>query len=111
MFMFKNTQDVEHDFTILKDGDEWAHLHLDNSLDNTTGPSPGLRVIHLQMPDEDVTFKYVCTVTGHEAAGMKGDLVVGDGSSEDDAPGFGFVSAFAGIIALFALTPILRRKK
>lgn len=112
MFMFKNTQDAEHDFTIMKDGDEWTHLHLDDSLDNSTGPSPGLRMIHLQMPDEDITFDYLCTVTGHEAAGMKGKLVVGEGSPSDDdsLPGFGFISAFAGIIAIIALMPILRKR-
>jgi len=55
MFMFKNTQDGEHDFTILRtNGSEWSHLHLDNSLDNTTGPAPGTRMVHLMMPDEDV---------------------------------------------------------
>ena len=94
MFMFKNTQLIEHDFTILRtNGSEWTHLHLANSGDNETGPAPGLRVIHLQMPDEDVTFKFVCTVTGHEALGMRGNLLVGEGSPSDDdgLPGFGLI--------------------
>lgn len=114
MFMFKNTQDAEHDFTILKEnGDEWTHLHLDSSTDNTTGPSPGLRMIHLQMPDDDITFSYLCTVTGHETAGMKGKLIVGEGSPDSDdgfLPGFGLISAFAGIIGLVLLNTILKRK-
>jgi uncharacterized cupredoxin-like copper-binding protein len=113
MFMFMNTQDQPHDFTIIKeDGHEWAHLHLDNSVDNSSGQGEGRRMIHLQMPDEDITLKYVCTVSGHEAAGMKGELVVGEGSPEEDEgllPGFGVYTTIITLFALFIAVPRIRR--
>lgn len=112
MIRFFNVKAFEHDFTLEKeDGTQWTHLHLDNSLDNETGPAQGMRMVHLQMPDEDKTFEFYCSVNGHKAAGMKGNFVVGEGSpSEDDSPAFGLITAFAGLIALMAIAPILRRK-
>lgn len=113
MFMFMNTQVNEHDFTIIRsNGTEWTHLHLDNALDNSTGPAPGTRMIHLQMPDEDITFNFECTVQGHADLGMKGKLVVGEGSPSDDSflPGFGFYSVFLGLFTLMIAVPMIRRR-
>jgi uncharacterized cupredoxin-like copper-binding protein len=113
MVMFMNTQDVPHDFTMNRaNGSEWTHLHLDNSLDNNTG-TPGQNMVHLQMPDEDLTLDFWCSVNGHRGAGMEGKFVIGEGSPEDDEgflPGFGVLTALMGLFTLLIAIPKLRNR-
>ena len=83
LLVYKNLGEIEHDFTLEReDGSEWASIHLDNALDNSTGPTPGLREVNLFTPDIDRTYDFYCSVPGHRAAGEQGELIVGEGTVE-----------------------------
>lgn len=106
--IFKNKAVVTaHDFTtdaVTDDGFEGIHVHMENNTDGHEGSDT--KEFHLQTPDLDVTYKFYCSVLGHEEAGMVGDMIIGEGSSLP-----GFTLSFALIPLLFlALVPIIRRK-
>ncbi|OLS28409.1 MAG: hypothetical protein HeimC2_07550 [Candidatus Heimdallarchaeota archaeon LC_2] len=87
-----------HDFTIdFVAGDEGitsVYILLD------AGETASFSVL---TPDVDVTFTYYCNQPGHRDGGMEGKFNVGEGSSEDDSPAFGFwitIMAFSLIVSL-----------
>ncbi|MHA2027804.1 MAG: cupredoxin domain-containing protein [Candidatus Kariarchaeaceae archaeon] len=110
-FMNKNPL-VEHDFTIDDFGGphtDRIHIHLDNSTDGHMGM--GMKSINVTTPDVDKTFKFYCTVLGHEPT-MNGNLIVGEGSSEDDSlPGFEFLILLSSMAVLILPAKKLRNKK
>ncbi|MCE7734108.1 MAG: hypothetical protein GPJ54_04460 [Candidatus Heimdallarchaeota archaeon] len=99
-----NEDTMEHDFTI----------------DGKTGDS-GIEEVYIPLlggeegsfnvttPDADVTFDFYCSVPGHRTAGMEGSFVVGEGSPEDDSPGFGLWLSIGAFLALVALVPRIRK--
>ncbi len=106
--IFKNKAVITaHDFTtdaVADDGFEGIHVHMENNTDGHEGTDT--KEFHLKTPDLDVTYKFYCSVTGHEEAGMYGDMIIGEGSSLP-----GFTLSFALIPLFFlALLPIIRRK-
>lgn len=98
---------IEHDFTVDADGVEGIkRIHV-SILDKNDGN--GVDNFNFTTPDADVTFKFYCTVQGHEAAGMRGKLIVGEGSPEEDSPGFGFYLAITAFIGMVLLIPRLKK--
>ncbi|MHA2091511.1 MAG: hypothetical protein ACW98K_11685 [Candidatus Kariarchaeaceae archaeon] len=109
---FKNNNPiVAHDFTIDHfDGPhtDKIHMHLDNSTDGHMGM--GMMTLNVTTPDADVTLEFICSVIGHEAT-MKGNLIVGEGSSDDSSlPSFEFYLAFTTILALATILARSRKK-
>lgn len=100
---FTNIAILEHDFVIdnfdFTSGKDTLYILLN---------SEGSKTLNFTTPDLDKTYKFFCAVPGHEKGGMKGKLIVGEGSEEDDAPGFGLLFAF---FALFAMTATITRFK
>ncbi len=100
---FTNLGLIEHDFVI-------------DNFDFTSGKATlyilliydGSKTLNFTTPDLDKTYKFFCAFPGHEKGGMKGKLIVGEGSAEEDAPGFGLIFAFS---ALFAMTIAITRFK
>lgn len=105
MIMFKNLQTSEHDFVInYANGTEWFGLHVMSNTEVTGDLPAGVKMAHLQIPDEDVTLDFYCSVGDglHQNSGMEGEFVIGDGSpSEDGIPGFGLITSFVAISATF----------
>lgn len=98
-----------HSFWIAKsDNFGGIHIHLMNSTDGPNGD--GVDQTNVMSPSSDTTLTFDCEVPGHKAAGMVGELVVGNPSSGGFLPGFQFstiiVSLLAGVIAL----PILKKR-
>ncbi|MHA2253233.1 MAG: plastocyanin/azurin family copper-binding protein [Candidatus Kariarchaeaceae archaeon] len=102
---------VEHDFTVDHvegtDGIEKIHVHLANNQDGHMGD--GVAKFNFTTPDADKTFRFYCSIPGHESS-MKGDLIVGEGSEEEDAPGFGVFIALSTILAVAIITPRIRKR-
>ena len=99
---------VEHDFTFDADSDigiEKVMLHLVNNKDGINGSN--YLSANFQTPDVDATVEYYCSITGHKAGGMFGDLVIGESGS---LPGFELPLAIVAIFSLIAI-PQLRKRK
>ncbi len=64
---------------------------------------------NVSTPNTDVTFEFYCWQTGHKAAGMFGDFVVGEGSSESDSPGFGLWMALGAFLSIALVIPRIRK--
>ncbi|OLS21759.1 MAG: hypothetical protein HeimC3_33900 [Candidatus Heimdallarchaeota archaeon LC_3] len=89
MIHFVNPYDTLHDFVIdpVSNIDfDGIHLVLENSTAGLNGTNQ--HIVNIQMPDEDISIEYYCSVTGHKEAGMIGKLIVGNGSPETALPGF-----------------------
>lgn len=107
-FTFSNPTGIEHDMNVDEVHDEigMVHMHVVNA---TVGPNgDGSISQNVLMPNKDVTYKIYCTVTGHDASGMHADLVVGNGSSSNSLPGFGFYVITASMIGIVL---VVRQRK
>ncbi|MCE7733771.1 MAG: hypothetical protein GPJ54_02760 [Candidatus Heimdallarchaeota archaeon] len=65
---------------------------------------------NIMTPDADKTFEFYCWQPGHKAAGMVGDFIVGEGSKEEDAPGFEFTLTIFAFLTLIIFYPKLRSR-
>lgn len=102
----------QHDFTLERaNGSTWVHMHLMNSSMDPFGDGPGKGISYLQMPNEDLTLSYFCSVTGHQAAGMEGTLIIGKGSSSGFLPGFDMLTTFLAISFLLITIPVFQRRR
>ena len=112
MVHFINPYGILHDLTIDADESinfEGIHVALKNS---TAGLNEtNQQIVNIQMPDDDVTLKFYCSVEGHEEAGMIGQLIVGEGSPEASAPGFEFLPLILGLITSVIIGIIVRNKR
>ncbi len=98
-----NKDSAIHDFTIdIVAGDEGiASVYIYVDLGETG-------TFNVTTPDIDKTFTFYCWQPGHRAAGMEGKFIVGKGSSEDDAPSFGFWITF---VTFMSTGVIISRKR
>lgn len=96
--------DLEHDITI--DGKSG-----DSGIETVYIPVLGVETnsFNVTTPNADVTFDFYCSVQGHRTAGMEGSFVVGEGSAEDDSPGFGLWLSIGAFLALVAVIPRIRK--
>ncbi|MCE7733988.1 MAG: hypothetical protein GPJ54_03860 [Candidatus Heimdallarchaeota archaeon] len=96
--------DLNHDFTINgKTGDngiEEVYILVNGGETNS---------FNVTTPDADVTFDFYCSVPGHRSSGMEGSFVVGEGSSEDDSPGFSVWLSFTAFLASVILIRRIRK--
>ena len=96
MIHFVNPYDTLHDFVIdpISNIDfEGIHLVLENSTNGLNGTNQ--HIVNIQMPNEDISLEYYCSVIGHKEAGMVGKLIVGNGTPESSVPGFEFGIIFS----------------
>jgi uncharacterized cupredoxin-like copper-binding protein len=99
-----------HSFVIDKTSDfGGVAISLDN---NTAGPNgDGIDQTNVMSPSSATTLTFYCDEPGHKAAGMVGELVVGNPSNGGFLPGFQFTTIVVTLlVGVFAL-PIIRKKK
>ena len=92
--------DLEHDITIEGGDIETVYIPV------LGGETDSFNVT---TPDADVTYDFWCSVQGHRVAGMEGSFIVGEGSPEDDSPGFGLWLSIGAFLALVAIVPRIRK--
>ena len=99
-----NEDSTLHDFTIDgKAGDSGIEEVYIPVADGQTNS------FNVTTPDVDITFDFYCSVPGHRAAGMEGSFVVGEGSSDEDSPGFGLWLSIGAFLILIAIVPRYRK--
>ena len=127
---FFNPSDVEHDFTIEYNDEEWIHMDAifaddDEGLNSTSGTyyfgypenkttmeeqGKGVATHFYMTPNEDITLTAFCEVEGHQDAGMEFDFVVGDGSPAA-SPGFELPIFLFSIFIVGVVSTLYRKSK
>jgi hypothetical protein len=98
-----------HSFWIAKsDTFGGIHIHLMNSTDGPNGD--GVDQTNVMSPSSDTTLTFDCEVTGHKAAGMVGELVVGSPGG-GFLPGFQFTTIMVTLLAGVIARPILKKNQ
>jgi hypothetical protein len=109
MKLINKAPNKAHRFVIYStDHFEGVDIRLKN---NTAGPNgDGVEQTNVMSPSHATTLTYFCSSVGHMAAGMKGELIVGnpDGGF---LPGFQFSTIFVSLITGIFTLPYLRKRK
>lgn len=109
MKLINKAPDKSHRFVIYST-DNFAGVDI-RVKNNTSGPNgDGVEQTNVMSPSSATRLTFFCSSVGHMAAGMKGELVVGNPDS-NFLPGFEFSTIIVTLLAGFFALPILRKRK